>query len=445
MTASSPPRPSTAPLDVLLVSHGLPPESVGGVEQHVDGLARALVAVGHRVHVWTKTGRGGAAQGSTSSAPADAATPYAVTRVAYRYEGLDTLLSLYAVPLLDRALAGFLAAHRFDVAHVHHLTGLSTGSLGVLARHRVPTVLTLHDYWLLCPRGQMWHRDGSVTDTVEPARCADCLRPSFGGFVPAGPAGEQAVAGLHAHARALLDIPARLIVPSHRAAPPFVALGVPAERLHAVENGVDVDALRALPLPTADADRPLRVGYLGTLIPSKGLHVLVDALAALPAGAIELHAHGNVVPYHGDASWLTHTLMRVTPERRVAWHGPYHTAELPGILADLDVVAAPALWREAFGLTVREALAAGRPIVVSAIGGLQDAVRDGIAGRVVPPGDVAAWARALGELAADRAAVRAMARRARDEVPVRGFRSMADELVAHYRDVIALARTAGRP
>lgn len=427
-------------LRILLVTHGLPPESVGGVEQHVDGLARALVARGHEVHVYAKTGRPDVAQATQVEDPADLA-PYRTTRFAYRYEGLESLQSMYAVPLLDDAMRAFLAAQPepFDIAHVHHLTGVSTGVLSVLREAGTATVLTLHDYWLLCPRGQMWHRDGTVTRAAAPERCADCLRPTFGGWIPDGAAGERVVAQLLAHARGILEVPDALVVPSARATLPFEALGVPHRRFQVVENGVDTQALRGLPPPGDDPTTPLRIGYLGTLIPSKGLDVLVRALQRLSPGAAELHVHGNVVPYHGDDGYLTRTWMGLRPFDRLHYHGPYRTADLPQILAGIDVLAAPALWEEAFGLTVREALAAGRPVVASRIGGLQDALTDGEHGWLVPPGDVDALAAVLGRLAADRAELARAARACRERLHVRGFDAMAGELLELY------ARLGRRP
>ncbi len=420
---------------ILLITHGLPPESVGGVEQHVDGLARALTAAGHEVHVYAKTGRPGPEQGTALAEPA-ADTPYRVTRFVYRYEGLDGLRSLYAVPALDDALRTFLAHNPFDVAHVHHLTGVSTGALGVLRDAGIPTALTLHDYWLLCPRGQMWNRDGKVTEEITPGGCAACLRPTFGKWIPAGDEGNAVLADLHQLARETLAIPDALVAPSARAVPPFLPFGVEPERVRIVENGVDTAALRALPLPDlAAADRPLRIGYLGTLIPSKGLDILVRAFQALPQGRAELRIHGNVVPYHGDQGFLTRALQALTPEDRVSYFGPYRTGDLPRILGDIDILVAPALWHEAFGLTVREALAAGRPTIVSRVGGLQDALTDGVHGRIVAPGDVEALAAALAEMTGDREALRAMARACRADAPVRGFAEMASDLEDLYQEL----------
>jgi type III pantothenate kinase len=115
----------------------------------------------------------------------------------------------------------------------------------------------------------------------------------------------------------------------------------------------------------------------------------------------------------------------------VRYEGPYTAAALPARMAAIDVLAAPALWHEAYGLTVREGLAASRPVLVSRVGGLQDAVVDGIQGRVLPPGDVPAWRTALAELAGDRGLVQRMARAARPRA--RSFAAMAADLLAVYR------------
>jgi glycosyltransferase involved in cell wall biosynthesis len=167
-------------------------------------------------------------------------------------------------------------------------------------------------------------------------------------------------------------------------------------------------------------------------MPSKGLHVLLDAVLALPPGAVSLDIHGNAVPYHGDQSYLTRCFQRLSPGSRVTYHGPYGLSELPRHLAAIDVLAAPALWHEAFGLTVREALAAARPVLVSRIGGLQDAVADGEQGYLLPPGDAAAWAAAIARLAGDRALVARMSQSARSRA--RGFTAMASDLLAVYED-----------
>ena len=159
---------------ILLVCHGWPPESIGGVEQHVEGLSKALAAAGHQVHVFARSSAPDQPQGSLTREQTGNLT---LTRAAYRWEGLTGLDSIYRCEPMADAMRAFLEQERaagrgFDVAHVHHLTGLSTDSLTVLEQAGIPIVLTLHDYWLMCPRGQMWHRNEQVCEQVEADRRA---------------------------------------------------------------------------------------------------------------------------------------------------------------------------------------------------------------------------------------------------------------------------------
>jgi len=424
---------------ILLVSHGLPPDSVGGVEQHVSGLATALVAAGHQVEIFARANAPGEPQGSFAAANGPTDNPR-IWRVAYRWEKCDSLRAMYASEPMADAIAAFLADRKqdgvsYDVAHVHHLTGMSTDSLQKLRDAGVPTVMTLHDYWLFCPRGQMFHHSGDVCETASIERCSDCLTKTFPWWLKDAP--EQQVTELQQRALTALALPDRLVVPSARAIPPFVQLGVPQERFAVVENGVDTERLEALPAPSCGPG-PLRLGYFGTLMPSKGLDVLLQAVMKLPQGLVELHIHGNSVPYHGDETYLTRCFMQLAPGSGVTYHGPYSLDEMPHRMATIDVLAAPALWHEAFGLTVREALSAARPVLVSRVGGLQDAVEDRVQGRVLEPGDVDSWAAAIRELAEDRQLVRqyVTATRAPDTGGrARGFAAMAADLANIYGDV----------
>ncbi|MCA8949490.1 MAG: glycosyltransferase, partial [Planctomycetes bacterium] len=203
---------------ILLLSHGLPPESVGGVQQHVVGLASALVDAGHDVRVFARATLAGTPQGERVPAAADPETDDnpRITYCAFRWEGVDSLDAMYTCRPMADALGQFVAERRaagevFDVAHVHHLTGLSTDSVQTLKAAGIPVALTLHDYWLFCPRGQMFHIDHSVCTTAETARCADCLRRTFPWWLDEQN-GHERVGAVHDRARAVLQAADRLIV-----------------------------------------------------------------------------------------------------------------------------------------------------------------------------------------------------------------------------------------
>jgi glycosyltransferase involved in cell wall biosynthesis len=104
-------------------------------------------------------------------------------------------------------------------------------------------------------------------------------------------------------------------------------------------------------------------------------------------------------------------------------------AELGPYYERAAIVAAPSR-REGYGVVVREAMAYGRPVVASAVGGLADAVDDGVSGLLVPPGDVPALRAALERLLSDRQLRARFGRAARANAPT--FDAAADALVDAY-------------
>ena len=171
---------------ILLVSHGLPPDSVGGVEQHVSGLASALVEQGHEVDILARAHLPNRPQGSWERS--ETGNPSA-WRIAYRWEDVDSLDAMYTCAPMAESTRAFLQERAaegvtYDAAHVHHLTGLSLGCVDVLRKAEVRVVFTLHDYWMMCARGQMFHDDGTACAAIDLDRCTPCLSATWPGPLP---------------------------------------------------------------------------------------------------------------------------------------------------------------------------------------------------------------------------------------------------------------------
>lgn len=385
-------------LDVGLVCQGWHPDR-GGVEVHTRDLARGLIERGHRVHALCLDYRDGLAPYSTSASNVDGV---AVRRMAYRYQDHSKLADLVRNARADDAVMAWLAEVPCDVVHVHHATGFGAGVLRAIHEMGRPLVMTLHDYWMLCPRGQMWSAAGELRDEPEASACAECIARTWPHLMPAPDA--AAAAERTKFALEMLALPQRLLAPSEAALEVFARAGVARKRMHVCEHGFDVEwiaretaRIRA-GLPARDR---VRVGVLGSVLPSKGVLELIRALSDAPSAKLALDIHGDLPSYHGDDSYARAVREAAARDPRVVLHGPFERADLPRVLASLDAVAAPSLWNEVFGLSVREARAAGLPVLVSDRGGLASATQSGRAGLVVPATDRAAWTRALELLATD--------------------------------------------
>lgn len=163
----------------------------------------------------------------------------------------------------------------------------------------------------------------------------------------------------------------------------FLPLGVDIERFHPVER-------------SAPHGR-LRVGFVGRLIPHKGVDVLLRAVAGDPRLEVDVWGDG---PERGSLEQL---VVQLGIGDRVRFHGHVDDVAVAAAYAEADVLAVPSIpvpgWLEQFGRVVVEAQASGVPVVASASGALPDVV--GPAGLLVPPGEPEALRGALVSLLDD--------------------------------------------
>lgn len=170
--------------------------------------------------------------------------------------------------------------------------------------------------------------------------------------------------------------------------------------------------------------------------PRKGVPVLVEAFAGLPA---EIDAHLLLVGNNMDAPDLERRIAEHPRKDRI--HVLGFRTDAPRLTAGSDIAVLPAIKREGLPKTVIEAMAYGVPPVVSDTGGNAELVEDGVSGRVVPVADAGALAAALTELASDAALRRSMGEAARARIG-QDFTvgATVDRTLRFYRDVLGRDR-----
>lgn len=163
--------------------------------------------------------------------------------------------------------------------------------------------------------------------------------------------------------------------------------------------GVDPAVFPQMPAPAAP---PLRVAVVARMIRPKGIAEAVEAvrLAQDMGAPVELDLYGGRDP-ENPLSIAEADLRRWSQQRGIAWHGV--TNDVPAVWRDHHVALFLSSYREGVPRTVTEAAACGRPIVTTDAVGCRELVRDEVEGLLVPPGDIAAAARALHRLAGDAA------------------------------------------
>ena len=197
-----------------------------------------------------------------------------------------------------------------------------------------------------------------------------------------------------------------------------------------IPNGVDVPAAGCRPGRGRAAGEPLRIAFIGQAVERKGLPVLLRAFEAL-----RKHIPATLHVVGVDAEQMAPLML---DGRDVVAHGKCSDEEKLQVLSDADVLCAPSLGGESFGMVLTEAFAAGTPVIASDIAGYRDVVEHGHNGLLVPRGDPTALAEALRDLALDPGRRAQLAAAAAESAPRYAWPHVAAEVLAAYEDAIAL-------
>ncbi len=335
---------------ILLIAHGWPAHTIGGTGVVVDALARGLLALGHDVCV----AHPGAEQ---------ATEPYAVRGVAaVRPRGWRG--GWAADPTATERL---FADYKPTIVDVHHLTGWPL-TLPHLAREAgAHVVLTLHDYAIVCGRGQLVHANGQRCEGPSTHRCGTCLAPFLGPWAR--------LSGQPSH-RDYRDLRARHTAAETALRTAHVRIAPSADLARRMTQlGAGPVSVAPLPLAkqlapaAAPPPGPVRFLFCSAVLPTKGPHLALAAFARLPEGAATLTIAGPAPTFPGDPSYAARLRRAAASVLGVTVRDAVPREDIQDVLAAHDVLVLPSLWPENSPLIVREATAIGLRVIVSRYGG----------------------------------------------------------------------------
>ncbi len=343
-----------------------------------------------------------------------------------------------------------------------HINGMKPALIEIAHSRSISNVTTAHHGGIVCPTGALLYHDNTICN--RPMNAGDCVScycrqlPGGGrvgkmlGSLPAlayRPMGralnvlpnptflgrtlmypwlvEQQIAGK----RGALSKGQLFIAPSLAIAAALRRNGISDDRMTVIPHGIE-------PLPHVPliglGTRPLRFGYVGQISRAKGLKVLMQAFAQLPAGVAELHIIGQP-QRRGEQEYFESAMQTCAGRIDVTHHGRLAGAQVATAMANLDVLVLPTICLEVFGLVVLEAFSVGRPVIASDCGGPVETVRHEIDGLIIPPNDPKALASAMRKLIDDPARLEALARNIR---PVRTLAQHVDDLESLYRTLLPI-------
>lgn len=365
-------------MKILKIIHGYPPNYNAGSEVYSQSVCNEI-SKNHKVYVVTRE-----------------ENPYAPC-FSIRHEKENENLDLYFVNnpqgkdgyrhrQLDENFARLIGEIKPDIAHIGHLNHLSTGIVDELKKKNIPIVFTLHDFWLMCPRGQFLTRsigkesNFQLCSGQEDAKCAsDCYRVYFSGRE------ENESEDLLKWSRwirqrmietvAICEKVDLFIAPSNYLRNRFIQeFGIPEEKIIYLDYGFPTEYLT--PTEKSPEKSLFTFGYIGTHITSKGVNLLIEAFSKIKSPSKLL-----IWGHKDDQSSNALRKMAGSSNNPVEFMGQYINKNLANeVFSKIDCIVVPSIWGENSPLVIHEAQACHIPVITANYGGMKEYVQNMVNG-----------------------------------------------------------------
>ena len=374
---------------ILFVVHQFFPEYVGGTETVSYQLAKAAQRAGHFVRVITCRVLQWPVDANTSVIDSvyDGVPVTAFHRLILPH---NADIDFVTNPELVKKVRHLLVEEQFDVAHIMHTMRMGAVLEAIFATG-LPYVMTLTDFFSQCFRINLVDLNETVCRGASAGYvCAEsCLVP---------PWTKESLQERSAGYRRLLAGADELVCPSEYVMEHYQR-EYPDLKFRIIEHGIDLVAAvqqekEGDKLAETGTSMILRIGFVGSFVPEKGVECLIEAFKSVSATNVELRLHG----FFGIDAYQQKISALIKEDIRISLRPFIQREYLFSTLAGFDVLCLPSVVPETFSLILREAAAAGTPALVSDRGAPARYVSDHDCGRVVAAGDMDAWAEAIEDL-----------------------------------------------
>ena len=399
---------------ILLVTSFFPPTQTAGTEKRTLGYALSLQRLGHEVQV-VCAGRWNEDNQYWNGYMDELYEGVPVRRVHVNWTlATDPNRFLYDNPVLQRFIGQWLTEWKPDIMHITSCVTMSAGMVQAAKDLGIPIVLTLTDFWFICPRINLVRVDGSLCDGQTTAW--DCLQCMLGNTkvyrglrsvlpekivsavleeVSRHPSlsrqrGLRGMALNMEHRKSYLS---QIVQMVDYVTAPSTVLGemvnnaLPGEKeIHVIHSGHDLSWLGNL--TEKKRSGLVRIGYIGQIIPIKGVDVLISAFASagFTKEEAELMVFGD--PMKDSAYYRQLEQLQKSSDAIVKFSGAFPHAHLGKILSEIDVLVVPSLWHENNPRVIQEAFASRTPVIASNVGGISEFVQHEKSGLLFERGNV---------------------------------------------------------
>ena len=296
------------------------------------------------------------------------------------------LLQRYQHTVVDQKFELLLEEIKPDIVHIGHLNHLSTSLVNVIHKKNIPIVFTLHDYWLMCPRGQFLQRNSqepwALCDSQEDSKCASHC---FTGFFSGSSEDQESDAAywtrwVSQRMNHIQDVVAKVdlfVAPSQYLLCRFRdEFKIPKEKLTYLDYGFNLERLKNR---SRVSHEPFTFGYIGTHIPAKGIQDLIIAFSHVKEDCL-LRIWGRSREETASLQSIVSTLPSHV-QKRIEWKPEYRNQEIVAdVFNHIDTLVVPSIWVENSPLVIHEALQVRLPVITANVGGMAEYIHHGVNG-----------------------------------------------------------------
>ncbi len=281
-----------------------------------------------------------------------------------------------------------------DLIHFGHLNHLSVTLPKIAFQENIPTIFTLHDFWLMCPRGRFIQRNSEnllqLCDGQKDQKCAtQCYKGYFTGdkeFLNSDLDYWTQWVGIRMkQTKEVVDYIDYFVAPSKFLQDRFIQdFNIPVNKISYLDYGFDLDRLKK---HNRIQEKELTFGYIGTHTPEKGIDLLLKAFANL-SSKTKLRIWGTAREETTALKAITDQFSQEIKDR-IEWMGGYNNENIiTDVFNKLDIIVVPSIWGENSPLVIHEAQQLRVPVITANYGGMAEYVRDGVNGLLFKHRDV---------------------------------------------------------
>jgi glycosyltransferase involved in cell wall biosynthesis len=360
-----------------ILSNNFPPEIIGGAEICAKQLSDEI---SKDCNIFVFAGRPNLGKRFSDYKLNYYKNNYAIYRLDLGSLALDYRNPLnFFNPIVEDKFKKIAAIERPELIHAHNLSGLSFAPIAYAKKSlKVPVIMTLHDFWLVCPKNTLLTNEGVLCAHGGISGCDGC------NLYFASPLSRISMNVRNKIVSEFSKYINIYISPSKRLKDIISQKGYDLD-IRCIKNGLDLESYMSIKRDEQPKGK-IKILMLGRISYHKGIYIMLDALERLVKSGctnVELILVGSIE----DRYKLTNSINGKKLRNYVRVLGNVSEGNKIDIFKEADIFVLPSLWYENQPLSIIEAMASGLPVIGSNVGGIPEMICDGETGCLFMRGD----------------------------------------------------------